>query len=66
MRCSLFVAGYYLSVRLFVLVKGPVNKYRGGGGVGRSREGVGHLVFSLPNGVGQAILSLTKGWGIIF
>ena len=47
--------------------KGPVNKYRGGGGgVGRSREGVGHLVFSLPNGVGQAILSLTKGWAIIF
>ena len=45
--------------------KGPVNKY-GGGGVGRSREGVGPLVFSHPNGVGQAILSLTKGWAIIF
>ena len=39
MRCSLFVAGYYLSVRLFVLVKGPVNKYRGGGGWAGAERG---------------------------
>ena len=29
----------------------------GGGGVGRSREGVGHEVLSLVQGVGRAIFS---------
>ena len=42
-----------------------VNKYRRGG-VGWSTEGVGHYVFSLPNGVVLAIFSLGKGWVIIF
>ena len=37
--------------------KGLVKKYRGGGGVGRSREGVGHEVLSLVQGVGCAIFS---------
>ena len=32
------------------------HKYRGGGG-GRSREGVGHEVLSLVQGVGRAIFS---------
>ena len=36
--------------------KGLVKKYRGGG-VGRSREGVGHEVLSLVQGVGRAICS---------
>ena len=36
--------------------KGLVKKY-GGGGVGRSREGVGHEVLSLMQGVGRAIFS---------
>ena len=36
--------------------KGLVKKYRGG--VGRSRRGVGHHVFSPSDGVGHAILSL--------
>ena len=37
-------------------MKGPVNKYSGGGGAGgRSTELVGHYVFSLPNGVGHVI-----------
>ena len=35
-------------------VKGLVKKYRG---VGRSREGVGHEVLSLVQGVGRAIFS---------
>jgi len=39
-----------------ILVKGLVKKYRGGG-VGRSREGVGHEVLSLMQGVGRAIFS---------
>ena len=37
--------------------KGLVKKYRGGGGVGRSREGVGHEVLGLVQGVGRAIFS---------
>ena len=36
--------------------KGLVKKYRGGR-VGRSREGVGHEVLSLVQGVGRAIFS---------
>ena len=44
-----------------VLVKGPVKKYRGRGegvgAVGRSREGMGHEVLSLMQGVGRAIFS---------
>ena len=35
--------------------KGLVKKY--GGGVGRSREGVGHEVLRLVQGVGRAIFS---------
>ena len=38
--------------------KGLVKKYRGGGGgVGRSIEGVGYEVLSLVQGVGRAIFS---------
>ena len=37
----------------FFSCKGLVKKYRG---VGRSREGVGHEVLSLVQGVGRAIL----------
>ena len=37
--------------------KGLVKKYRGWGGVGRSREGVGHEVLSLVQRVGRAIFS---------
>ena len=41
--------------------EGLVKKYRGGGRVGgrvgRSREGVGHEVLSLVQGVGRAIFS---------
>ena len=33
------------------------------GGVGRSREGVGHEVLSLVQGVGRAILSYPSGVG---
>ena len=33
------------------------SKSMGGGGVGRSREGVGHQVLSLVQGVGRAIFS---------
>ena len=33
------------------------SKSMGGGGVGRSREGVGHEVLSLVQGVGRAIFS---------
>ena len=33
------------------------SKSIGGGGVGRSREGVGHEVLSLVQGVGRAIFS---------
>ena len=33
------------------------SKSKGGGGVGRSREGVGHEVLSLVQGVGRAIFS---------
>ena len=36
--------------------KGLVKKYRGGE-VGRSREGMGHEVLSLVQGVGRAIFS---------
>ena len=32
-------------------------KSMGGGGMGRSREGVGHEVLSLVQGVGRAIFS---------
>ena len=35
----------------------------GGGGVGRSREGVGHEVLSLVQGVGRAIFSYPQGVG---
>ena len=42
--------------------KGLVKKY-GGGGVGRSREGVGHEVLSLVQGVGHAIFSYPQGVG---
>ena len=50
-----------LDVKMFV--KGLVKKYRGGGGVvGRSREGVGHEVLSLVQGVGCAIFSYP--WGV--
>ena len=42
---------------LAIPYKGLVKKYRGGGGVGRSREGVGHEVLSLVQGVGHAIFS---------
>ena len=46
------------TITMSVLVKGPVNKCRGGGGaVGRSREEVGHEVLSLMQGVGRAIFS---------
>ena len=38
----------------FHVFKGLVKKYRG---VGRSREGVGHEVLSLVQGVGRAIFS---------
>ena len=38
----------------FMLLKGPVKKKYGGGG-GQSREGVGHEVLSLVQGVGHAI-----------
>ena len=34
-----------------------------GGGVGRSREGVGHEVLSLVQGVGRAIFSYPYGVG---
>ena len=34
------------------------SKSTGGGGVGRSRRGVGHHLFSLSNGVDHAILNL--------
>ena len=37
-------------------IKGLVKKYRGGG-MGRSREGVGHEVLRLVQGVGRAIFS---------
>ena len=37
--------------------KGLVKKYRGGEGVGRSRERVGHEVLTLVQGVGRAIFS---------
>ena len=37
--------------------KGLVKKNGGGGGVGRSREGVGHEVLRLVQGVGRAIFS---------
>ena len=37
---------------------GTGKKVQGGGGVGRSRRGVGHHVFSPSDGVGHAILSL--------
>ena len=43
--------------------KGLVKKYRGGGGVGRSREGVGHEVLSLVQEVGRAIFSYPQGVG---
>ena len=45
------------SLRLFLIVliaKGLAKKYRR---VGRSREGAGHEVFSLLQGVGRAIFS---------
>ena len=41
--------------KLYETHKGLVKKYRGG--VGRSREGVGHEVLSLVQGVGRAIFS---------
>ena len=46
-------------------MKGPVNKYSGGGGGagGRSTELVGHYVFSLPNGVGHVIYFSASGRG---
>ena len=40
----------------FFSCKGQAKKY-GGGGMGRSREGVGHEVLSLVQGVGHAIFS---------
>ena len=46
---------FFWKMRSF-LHKGLVKKYRGGG-VGRSREGVGHEVLSLVQGVGRAIFS---------
>ena len=46
------------SQHLHTWIKGLVKKYKGGGGwVGRSREGVGHEVLSLVQGVGRAIFS---------
>ena len=33
---------------------------------GGGPEGVGHYVFSLPNGVGHAISNPRKGWVIVF
>ena len=45
------------------LAKGLVKKYRG---VGRSREGVGHEVLSLVQGVGRAIFSYPQGWVTLF
>ena len=39
------------------------SKSIGGGGVGRSREGVGHEVLSLVQGVGRAIFSYPQGVG---
>ena len=39
------------------------SKSIGGGGVGRSREGVGHEVLSLVQGVGRAIFSYPFGVG---
>ena len=42
----------------FFSCKGQAKKYGGGGGgMGRSREGVGHEVLSLVQGVGRAIFS---------
>ena len=41
--------------------KGLVKKYGGGGG--RSREGVGHEVLSLVQGVGRAIFTHPYGVG---
>ena len=41
----------------FFSCKGQAKKYGGGGGMGRSREGVGHEVLSLVQGVGHAIFS---------
>ena len=38
----------------------------GGGRVGRSREGVGHEVLSLVQGVGRAIFSCLRGWVTLF
>ena len=54
----------------FKQIKGPVNTCvcgggRGKGGGWREHRGV-HYVLSFPNGVGHAILSLRKGWVIIF
>ena len=37
--------------------EGLVKTYRGGAGVGRSRDGVGHEVLSLVQGVGRVIFS---------
>ena len=41
----------------FSVVRDRPKSMGGGGGMGRSREGVGHEVLSLVQGVGHAIFS---------
>ena len=55
----MYGSSLWVSTSVDNLNKGLVKKYRGGGGwgVGWSREGVGHELLSLVQGVGRAVFS---------